>query len=197
MKQVDYKQIFSIQKDIERRLKLYCPSIDHKSGIYFLIRQDETGKFAYIGKSVDVLNRMVSHVQGNQQRIDGSLKKRGFCTADNKLGWKLGILYFPEEQLDEKERFYIDKYKNAGYELYNVEDGGTIGKMIIGDRKPPKGYLDGLRQGYLNARKEVAHWFDLHLDYSIKGKPTINKQKAFEKFKDFINYKGEKDGGIQ
>ena len=96
MKQVDYKQIFSIQKDIERRLKLYYPSIDHKSGIYFLIRQDETGKFAYIGKSVDVLNRMVSHVQGNQQRIDGSLKKRGFCTADNKLGWKLGILYFPE-----------------------------------------------------------------------------------------------------
>lgn len=197
MKQVDYKQIFSIQKDIERRLKLYCPSIDHKSGIYFLIRQDETGKFAYIGKSVDVLNRMVSHVQGNQQRIDGSLKKRGFCTADNKLGWKLGILYFPEEQLDEKERFYIDKYKNAGYELYNIESGGTDEKTIIGDKKAPKGYLDGLRQGYLNARKEVAHWFDLHLDYSIKGKPTINKQKAFEKFKDFINYKGEKDGGIQ
>lgn len=197
MKQVDYKQIFSIQKDIERRLKLYCPSIDHKSGIYFLIRHDETGKFAYIGKSVDILNRMVSHVQGNQQRIDGSLKKRGFCTAENKLGWKLGVLYFPEEQLDEKEQFYIQKYKSAGYELYNIESGGTDGKTIIGDKKAPKGYLDGLRQGYLNARKEVAHWFDLHLDYSIKGKPTINKQKAFERFKDFINYKGEKDGGIQ
>ena len=197
MKQVDYKQIFSIQKDIERRLKLYCPSIDHKSGIYFLIRQDETGKFAYIGKSVDVLNRMVSHVQGNQQRIDGSLKKRGFCTADNKLGWKLGVLYFPEDQLDEKEHFYIQKYKSAGYELYNIESGGTDGKTIIGDKKAPKGYLDGLRQGYLNARKEVAHWFDLHLNCSIKGNPTINKQKAFERFKDFINYKGEKDGDIQ
>lgn len=197
MKQVDYKQIFSIQKDIERRLKLYCPSIDHKSGIYFLIRQDEIGKFAYIGKSVDVLNRMVSHVQGNQQRIDGSLKKRGLYSKDNQLGWRLGVLNFPEEQLDEKEQFYIQKYKNAGYELYNIESGGTDGKTIIGDKKAPKGYLDGLRQGYLNARKEVAHWFDLHLDYSIKGNPTINKQKAFEKFKDFINYKGEKDGGIQ
>lgn len=185
----NYKQMFAIQKKIEQDLIELCPNIDHKSGIYFWIREDEEGKYAYIGKSIDVLKRNVSHIQGRQQRIDGSLKKRGLYSKDNQLGWRLGVLYFPEEQLDEKERFYIDKYKNAGYELYNVEDGGTIGKTIIGDRKPPKGYLDGLRQGYLNARKEVAHWFDLHLDYSIKGNPTINKQKAFERFKDFINYK--------
>lgn len=193
----NYRQMFAIQKKIEQDLIELCPTIDHKSGIYFWIREDEEGKYAYIGKSIDVLKRNVSHIQGRQQRIDGSLKKRGLYSKDNQLGWRLGVLYFPEEQLDEKERFYIDKYKNAGYELYNVESGGTDGKTIIGDRKAPKGYLDGLRQGYSNARKEVAHWFDLHLDYSIKGKPTINKQKAFEKFKDFINYKGEKDGSIQ
>ena len=181
MKQVNYKQIFSIQKDIERRLKLYCSSIDHKSGIYFLIRQDETGKFAYIGKSIDVLNRMVSHIQGNQQRIDGSLKKRGFCTADNKLGWKLGVLYFPEDQLDEKEQYFIEKYKNAGYEMYNVESGGTEGKTIIGDRKASKGYYDGLNQGRNNLRRELKHIIDLHLNISLKKETKIS-QKALEKF---------------
>lgn len=199
----NYRQIFAIQKKIEQDLIELCPTIDHKSGIYFLIRQDETGKFAYIGKSVDVLNRMVSHVQGNQQRIDGSLKKRGFYTVDNKLGWKLGVLYFPKEQLDERERFYIDKYKNAGYELYNVEDGGTIGKMIIGDRKPPKGYRDGVAYGKKKLARDLTTIIDKYLIVSAKD-TSKRSQNALEKFwelleepkKEEIN-KGEEDANIQ
>ena len=199
----NYRQIFAIQKKIEQDLIELCPTIDHKSGIYFLIRQDETGKFAYIGKSVDVLNRMVSHVQGNQQRIDGSLKKRGFYTVDNKLGWKLGVLYFPKEQLDERERFYIDKYKNAGYELYNVEDGGTIGKMIIGDRKPPKGYRDGVAYGKKKLARDLTTIIDKYLIVSAKD-TSKRSQNALERFwelleepkKEEIN-KGEEDANIQ
>lgn len=182
----NYRQIFAIQKKIEQDLIELCPTIDHKSGIYFLIRQDETGKFAYIGKSVDVLNRMVSHVQGNQQRIDGSLKKRGFYTVDNKLGWKLGVLYFPKEQLDERERFYIDKYKNAGYELYNVEDGGTIGKMIIGDRKPPKGYRDGVAYGKKKLARDLTTIIDKYLIVSAKD-TSKRSQNALEKFWELLN----------
>lgn len=40
--------------------------------------------------------------------------------------------------------------------------------------------------GYLNARREVAHWFSLHLDVSMK-KPTKNAEKAYKKFMEFID----------
>ena len=79
------------------------------------------------------------------------------------------------------------KYANAGYQLRNVESGGNLGKTDIGERKSARGYYDGLEQGYKNAQKEVAHLFDLHLDYKIKSdNPNKNQQKAYQKFKDFL-----------
>ena len=48
-------------------------------------------------------------------------------------------------------------------------------------------------QGYKNAQKEVAHLFDLHLDYTTKKQPpTKPHEKALQKFKDFLEV--EKDG---
>lgn len=184
--QVNFRELFRVQKELEKLLKQLCPDLDHKSGIYFWIRKEEGKNCAYIGKSGDLMKRSVSHLQGNKQRLDGSLKKRGLYSKDNTLGWQLFVMHFPENKLDEMERYYIEKYKNAGYEMYNIESGGADGKTIIGDRKGPMGYHDGLKQGYLNARKEVAHWFELHLECTIKGKNTKNKEKAFEKFINFI-----------
>lgn len=188
MANTNYKQLFAIQAKIEKQLQKACPNINHKSGIYFLIRKDEeTGKkMAYIGKGVDLTRRMVSHVQGYAQRIDISLKKRGFYSEENKSGWKLNILNFPSNQLDEREQFYIQSYKNAGYELYNVESGGSKGKTDINTRKPAKGYRDGLQQGYKNCQKEISRLFEKNLIYSINGKPTANKQKALAKFEVLI-----------
>ena len=74
--------------------------------------------------------------------------------------------------------------------MRNVESGGTNGKTDIADRSPSKTYRDGLSQGYLNARREVAHWFSLHLDVSMK-KPTKNAEKALTKFQEFINIEEE------
>ena len=199
----NYRQIFAIQKKIEQDLIELCPTIDHKSGIYFWIREDEEGKYAYIGKSIDVLKRNVSHIQGRQQRIDGSLKKRGLYSKDNQLGWRLGVLYFSKEQLDEKEHFYIDKYKNASYVLYNVEDGGTIGKTIIGDKKPPKGYRDGVAYGKKKLARDLTTIIDKYLIVSAKD-TSKRSQNALEKFwkllegpkKEETN-KGEEDANIQ
>lgn len=191
-KDINYKKLFSVQKDIERRLRLYCPDIDHKSGIYFLIRHDEEGGHAYIGKSVDVLNRMVSHTQSKQQRIDGSLKKRGYYTEDNKLGWKLGVIYFPEEELDGKEQFYIEKYKSAGYEMYNIESGGTNGKEIIGDRQAPKGYRDGIEQGKKSLRRELNKIINKYLIISLKVDNKLS-HKMLEKFWKLLEKSSEDD----
>ena len=40
---------------------------------------------------------------------------------------------------------------------------------------------------YDRIKAEVAHLFDLHLDYKTKSdKPNKNQQKALQKFKDFL-----------
>lgn len=186
MKQVDYKKLFAIQREIEQVLKKACPNISHSSGIYFYTRVTETEKLAYIGQAVDLIKRNISHIQGYSQKIDISIKKWGFYSADNEIGWKLNVLEFPQEQLDEKERYYIDLYASNGYELYNVESGGKEGKTDINERKAGKGYHDGLAQGYTNAQNFVANLFEKNLTYEINGKPTANKQKALEKFEKFI-----------
>lgn len=187
----DYKKLFSIQSQLEKVVKQACPKMTHTSGIYFYTRQDDEGKYAYIGKSVDVLNRSVSHLQGYKQSIDISLKKRGFYSEENQMGWHLNFLPFPENLLDEKESYYIDAYKNAGYYLHNIESGGTVGKELISDKKAPRGYKDGLKQGYTNAQRFVGKLFDKNLTYSINGKENKNKLRAYDKFGNFL--KGEKE----
>ena len=182
----NYKRLFSIQSELEKIVKKACPTMTHTSGIYFYTRVDDEGKYAYIGKSVDVIDRSVSHIQGYKQPIDISLKKRGFYSEENKMGWHLNFLPFPENLLDERESFYIDKYRNAGYTLYNVESGGTVGKEIIGEKKAPKGYKDGLAQGRKNTQKEVSKLFEKNLIFSINGTPNKNKQKSYDKFDSFL-----------
>jgi hypothetical protein len=140
----NYKQLFAKQREIEKILQVACPNIRHESGLYFLTREEEGKRYAYIGKGVDVCRRMVSHVQGYQQRIDISLRKRGFYSNSNQLGWRLKVLYFPKHLLDEQERYYIEQYRKMGVIMYNVESGGTLNKEIIGEKKPAKTYKDGL-----------------------------------------------------
>lgn len=186
MPKFDYKKLFSVQSELEKIVKRACPTMTHTSGIYFYTRVDDEGKYAYIGKSVDVISRSIGHIQGYKQSIDISLKKWGFYSEENKMGWHLNFLPFPEELLDEKETFYINNYKNAGYSLHNVEGGGTVGKEIIGERKDPKGYKDGLIQGRKNTQKEISKLFEKNLTFSINGTPNKNKQRAYDKFDAFL-----------
>ena len=190
----NYKQLFTIQSKLEKQLKFACPEIDSKSGIYFLTRKDDDGQFFYIGKALNLSRRMISHLQGYQQRIDISLKKRGFYSEENDLGWKLNVMHFEPEELDEKERYYIDKYLKAGWATYNVESGGTTGKAIIGDRKPPKTYTDGIKQGKKKTREEVKTYFDKYLDYQIKPPTSKLKERKFAEFADFLNINDTKGG---
>jgi hypothetical protein len=185
-KKPNYKQLFAIQKRLEGVVLQACPYMKHTSGIYFYTRVDEEGKYAYIGKAVDLIKRSVSHLQG-YQRIDLSLKKRGFYSNDNKDGWHLNCLVVPENQLDEKETYYIRQYQDAGYEMYNIESGGTTGKTLINERKPSKGYYDGVAQGEKKTKKLVKEFFDKYLDFSIKGQSNKIKERKLEEFKQFLD----------
>lgn len=124
------------------------------------------------------------------QHIDLSLKKHGLYDKEkNPNGWQLSIVWIDEEALDEMEQHYIKQYANMGYQLYNHTTGSQgEGKRALGEAKSPKGYREGVKQGYENARKEIKHLFDLHLMAAIKAnKPNKVQEKALQKFYDFIN----------
>lgn len=153
-----------------------------------MTREEEGIRYAYIGQAVKVLTRLGQHLSG-YQHIDLSIKKHGFYAAGtNEEGWKIRCEYCDEAELDEKEKAYIKEYANAGYQMRNKTIGGQgKGKKGMGEQKPPKGYRDGIEQGYKNAQKEIRHLFALHLDVVCKKDPPTTMQlKALEKFKDFI-----------
>lgn len=194
MSKPNYKQIFARKAEAEKRLRLICPEAAvHRSGIYFYTREDMDGKHAYIGKGVDLCERNVSHLTGYEQRIDISIKPthRGFYSKYNPSGWKLNVLYYPKNELDMWERHWIAKYREAGYDLYNVESGGAEGKTIIGERKSPKTYREGVAYGKKSLTKELRHIIDTH-HFEIKPqKDNKITQKALAKFWELLNYENE------
>jgi hypothetical protein len=176
------KRFYSKQEEAERLLFAVCPKADHRSGIYFYLREDTDGKYGYIGKATDLVSRNVAHIIGYQQHIDISIKKRGFYSKDNPSGWRLNVLYYPKEDLDRWERHWIALYRDSDYKLYNVESGGTDGKEIIGERKPPKTYRDGLVQGRKSLARELKHIIDTHLEIKLRKEDNKISQKALAKF---------------
>lgn len=191
---MNYRQLYAIKKANKERILKVCPNCPERSGIYFLLREESGFKFAYIGKAKTLLSRLADHLQGYTQHIDRSLKKHGLWSDENPTGWRINFLEFPESELNEKERYYIQKYANAGYQLRNIESGGNLGKTDIGERKPAKKYFDGVEQGKKNAQKFVANLFDKHLDYHPKkNPPTKLQEKAMQKFKDFLEANNDAD----
>ena len=134
---------------------------------------------------------------GYQQHIDLSLKRHKLYSEKNPYGWRLEFLNFPESQLDEKEKEYIKKYADAGYQLRNVSTGGQGSNRDsgqIGERKAPKGYRDGIKQGKITLARELTDIIGKHLTVTIREDKKFNKVsiKAFEKFNALIdeeNYK--------
>lgn len=183
---MNYKQIYAIKKANEERILKVCPNCPNTSGIYFLLREEDGFKYAYIGQAVRLRERLGSHLSG-YQHIDLSIKKHGLWSEENPTGYRVHFLEFAENLLDEMEQKYIKQYANAGYQMRNVESGGNLGKTDIGERKAARGYYDGLEQGRKNTQRFIADLFSKHLDYKPKKEPPSAYQKrAMEKFKDFL-----------
>lgn len=184
---MNYKQIYAVRNENKKRILSVCPNCPERSGIYFMLREENGFKFGYIGKAKNLLGRLADHLNGRQQHIDRSIKKHGLWSETNQNGYKVHFLEFPESMLNEKEQFYIKKYANAGYQLRNVESGGNAGKGLINEKKPAKGYYDGLNQGRKNTQKFIANLFEKHLDFVPKKQPpTKLQEKAMQKFSDFL-----------
>nr|DAR11103.1 MAG TPA: intron associated endonuclease [Bacteriophage sp.] len=196
---MDYKklrQAKAIESENRKRLLKINPKLNDRSGIYFLLREDENGfKFAYVGQAKSVLQRLASHLVGYEQHIDLSLRKHKLYSEDNPYGWRVEFLNFPESQLDEKEKYYIKLYADNGYQLRNVSIGGQGGNRdsgSIGERKAPKGYLQGIQQGRKNLARELSNIAEKHLKIELRADKANNKvsQKQYEKFMDLLKVGG-------
>ena len=202
MEYKNYQQVVAVRKANENKIEQqllangYEPKMFHASGIYVLYRESEEGlRYAYIGQATrDIVSRLAQHLS-TYQHIDLSLRKRGWYDKDhNQFGYKIRLLLCPPSDCDRLEQQYIREWANIGFQLYNHTTGSqSAGKAGMDNAKPPKGYYDGLKQGYTNARRDVAKLFENNLKVEINGKDGARKQKALEKFNAFINIKEEDD----
>lgn len=157
-----------------------------KSGIYLYERTDEKGiTYFYCGLAVNLFNRQISHWNG-YQRIDISMRKRGFYSAENPYGWKFSILeYCDKDKLDEREQYWILENLKLGKQTYNLNYGGSQGKSNTFDNER-KGYKQGVEQGQKKTREEVKTYFDKYLDFAIKPPANKIKERKAEEFKKFL-----------
>lgn len=188
---MNYAQVKVIEAKNKQRILAVNPNVTEHSGIYVLTRVDENGfKYGYVGQAKHLLTRLGQHLHigKHPQHIDLSIKKHGLYSTLNPAGWQITFVECPIEDLDEQEKRYIYEYALGGYQLRNKTAGGQgEGKYGIADNRPTRGYYDGLKQGYENARREVKHLFDLHLNAVIKAnKPHKTQEKALQKFYDFL-----------
>ena len=184
----------AIEKENKKKLLKLNPELNDESGIYFFLREDENGfRFAYIGQAVKILTRLASHMTGYEQHIDLSLRKHKlYDEKKNPNGWRVEFLNFPESELDEREKYYIKLYADKGYQLRNVSLGGqgeNRASGSIGERKAPKGYMQGIQQGKKVLARELSSIAEKHLKIEIREDKKNNKvsQKQFEKFKELMN----------
>lgn len=187
---MNYRQVMAMRKGYEKQIRKLCPDVTENSGIYLFWRIDSEGfKHAYIGQALHLCKRLIDHMCGYQY-IDNSIRKHKLYDEEtNPYGYHIEILEeIPKEDLDDRERYWIKYYADSSHQLKNQTIGGQDGKKsALGDGKSTKGYREGLSRGYDNARKDVAKWFEKNLIYSINGKPGVLKQRAFDKFTDFIS----------
>lgn len=194
MNNYDYKQRLEELRENKSRLLKLDPRIPELSGIYILKREDENGfKYAYIGQAKHILSRLAQHLVG-YQHIDLSLKKHKLWGKDNPHGWRVIYFTYPEHLLNEKEQEFIKQYADMGYQLRNKTSGSQgEGKTDINERKPSKGYYDGLKQGRSNLSKELQKKLKyLNIAPKDENKRTI---RMYNKFLDLITptNKGDND----
>lgn len=185
----NWKKIYAMKAEREKRIKKICPNIPHSSGIYAFYRTDEAGiRRSYVGQAVDLCERCSAHL-AEYDHIALSLKKHGFYNEENPYGWKLAFKTCSKSELDEKEVATIKSFADDGFQMYNITAGSQgKGKMVTGEYKQPKTYRQGIEAGKKSLARELKGIIDKHLVVSLKPEKASNKVsiKQFEKFKELL-----------
>lgn len=144
----------AIEHQNRERLLKVNPKLNDKSGIYFLLREDENGfKFAYIGQAKSLLQRLSSHMAGYQQHIDLSLRKHKLYDPEkNPYGWRVEFLNFPESWLDEKENILSNCMRTGAISLEMSVWAGRE-KTEPPETLESESYLKGTERAYSRAKE--------------------------------------------
>ena len=190
MAEQNFRKIYAMKAEREKRIKSICPDIPYSSGIYAFYRTDEAGiRRAYVGQAVNLCERCASHL-AEYDHIALSLKKHRFYSEDNPYGWKLAFKTCPKSDLDEREVATIKSFADDGFQMYNITAGSqSAGKLVTGQYKPPKNYRQGIQAGKLSLARQLSSIAEKHLTIEIREDKKNNKvsQKQFEKFKELMN----------
>lgn len=185
---MNYKQRWVIDQKNKKKWLEQNPSLNDNAGIYVLTREEDGLKYAYIGQSKHILQRLAEHLRG-YQHIDLSLKKHGLWNEKNPTGWSLDFFVNCEENmLDSGEQFWIKEYASMGYQLRNKTAGGQADKKGM-DLENTGGYYKGVAYGRAKAIKEIKVFFEKYLDFVIKGKPNKIKERKLEEFREMLHDK--------
>lgn len=171
----------------QKKIQPIISSKENGSGIYLYERTDEQGiRYFYCGLAVNLFARQISHWNGFQ-RIDISMRKRGFYSEENPFGWKFRILeHCDKDKLEEREQYWIKHFMELGYQTYNLNYGGNKGKENTFD-KERKGYLKGKQDGKIATLRQIKVYFDKYLDFVIKGKETKIKARKLQEFRELLD----------
>ena len=187
----NYRKIMAIRKANEDKIRKMCSDVDNSSGIYVFWREDANMiKHAYVGQARDLLKRLGEHLSGYKQHIDLSIKKyKLYDEETNPTGYHVDIIEKCDDaQLDDREKYWIKWYADNAYQMKNVSLGGqgSSNNGDINERKPTKGYREGLINGRKKAIKEVAKFFEKNLTYRMTEPVTKQKQNALKKFESML-----------
>lgn len=188
---LNYRQIYAIKAENEKKILRLCPDADNSPGIYVFWREDNNMiKHAYVGQARHLLKRLGEHLSGYQQHIDLSIKKyKLYDEETNPTGYHVDIVEKCDEiQLDDREKYWIKWYADNAYQMKNVSLGGqgSNNNGDLNERKPTRGYREGLINGRKKAIKEIAKLFEKNLTYQIKEPANKNKQNALKKFESIL-----------
>lgn len=144
------------------------------SGIYLIM--NNVGESLYVGQSKNVFSRWREHYKeamANKENDNSILHKAIRKHGINSFWFKV-IEICNEDELDEKERFYIQLYEaNCAYGNYNIKPGGS-GGVSIGSRnhnsKLTEKDVFNIREAY----GKLERWRDVYARYStIIGESTF------------------------
>ena len=142
--------VYMVKIDISDIDKRFAPRI---IAIYAIIRDNKV----YVGKSIDVLSRLMQHktttLKGGDMYILEAYK--------HITNFDLMIM----------EDFYICKFKALGYDVVNVCDAipKRIRKFLMGETRRVKLYNQFLDEDYSN----VSNIFDIEIKVTSTGKPYM------------------------
>ena len=152
-------QVLSLSKIM---IKININEIDRRNypkiiAIYAIIKGDKV----YIGKSIDVISRLMYHktntLKGGDMYILEAYK--------HITNFDLMIM----------EDFYISKFKALGYKVINVADAlpKRIRNFLMGKTRKIKLYNQFLNEDYLN----ISDIFDIEVYVNSKGTPYMRMRK--------------------